>query len=140
MLFLKTNEELAFAKLWGQCNRALNTLCAPGLLLTEVDFSDELHSTQGQMETKAKTMKIVVSKSQNFLHSQSFSFSNEDNRSCVPVITAWLWKNQDLKAFSIFPSGVSYTPRQLGSRATMLLFFQNFPENRTVSNLVHKAA
>ncbi|RXH76978.1 hypothetical protein DVH24_019866 [Malus domestica] len=53
--------------------------------------------------------------------------------------TTQLWENDELKAFSIFPSGVRYMPKKIRDKATLSIFLQNFPEEKSTLNLACKS-
>ncbi|RXI06629.1 hypothetical protein DVH24_025765 [Malus domestica] len=50
-----------------------------------------------------------------------------------------MWENDELKAFLIFPSGVRYVPEMIRDKATFPIFLQNFPKEKSTSNLACKS-
>ncbi|RXH93366.1 hypothetical protein DVH24_013942, partial [Malus domestica] len=57
---------------------------------------------------------------------------------CASRTTTQLWENDELKAFPIFPSGVKYMPEKLKDKSKFPIFLQNFPEEKSTSNLACK--
>ncbi|RXI04631.1 hypothetical protein DVH24_038905 [Malus domestica] len=48
-------------------------------------------------------------------------------------------ENAKLKAFPIFPSGIRYMPGKIRDKPTFSILFQNFPEDKSSSNLACKS-